>query len=233
MTLTQIISAFSFLIVIAFSCSDDVCEVSPIDDPTRYLSITGKVINAYDDQGIEGVRLSMLDQFGGSFIIKWDTMQYSGKEGCFKYEEERDMDFLNELTTMDPSLRFDQINQSLRTKDDRYYFLKSKQGIDEILSFRRWTYDSAILVEMFVVPSATIDFNINDMANSRLTFRWSFEDPTLLGFNQISTFLIDPENKWQIPAEREILIEVLDENRVVIHTEQVLASLGQQVLISF
>lgn len=193
--------------MILYSCSHD-CDPDEVEDKTRYLSVTGNVINAQDKIGVKGVRLSMLDQIGGSFIINWDTLQYSGNDGCFQYKAERDISRLNDYLDTEPSLSLDQINQSIRPFKSDYYYHYSKQGSDFINSWTRWIYESSIAVEMYVSPAATIKFEISDSSLSELAFRWSFTDPSLKEFNIAGGFRIDSEICWDIPAGQEILIEI-------------------------
>lgn len=227
-----ILFVFTFL----FSCSDDICEVSPINDSIRYLSITGIVINLYDSEPVEGVHLSMLDQIAGSGIIKWDTTQYSGKKGCFKYEEERDMVLIDEILRNDPSIRIDQINQSVSTIDDRYLCIRSRQGANELSKRGRFQYDSNIPVEIFIIPSANLSFEITNPPQSTLYFRWSFVDSSLIDFPNASfdtNYFLNPEVERQIPAEREILVEIYDDSQHEVHTTNILASHMEEIVISF
>lgn len=237
MQLAKNISIFIlFVFTFLFSCSDDICEVSPINDSIRYLSITGTVINLYDNQPVEGVRLSMLDQIAGSGIIKWDTTQYSGKKGCFKFEEERDMALIDEILRNDPSIRIDQINQSVSTIDDRYLCIRSRQGANEFSKRGRFQYDSDIPMEIFVVPSANLSFEIINPPQSTLYFRWSFVNLSLVDFPNASfdtNYFLNPQAKIRIPAEREILVEIYDDNQLEIYTTNILASHKEEIVVSF
>lgn len=196
--------------ILFFSCSHD-CDPFEVEDKVKFLSVTGNVINAQDQTGVKGVRISMLDQIGGSFIIDWDTLQYSGQDGCFQYKAERDLSRLNDFLDTDASLSLDQINQSIRPYKSNYYYHYSKQGSDIINSWTRWMYESSILVEMYVSPAATIKFEISDSTLTQLAFHWSFTNPSLEEYNVQGGFRIDSENCWDIPAEQEILIEITND----------------------
>ncbi|MEM9887403.1 MAG: hypothetical protein AAF849_16025 [Bacteroidota bacterium] len=189
------------------ACEKETCEPRATGNRDEVLSIHGKVLNYYTQKGEKGVKISILDQIGGSYILKWDSIGRSNQEGCFSFFYERDVEEIEAIFERDPPRDYSRIKQSIRSNDRRYFYLFTQQ--EENTPFGRWNYNTEQEISIYVVPNARLNFSNTSSRQEDYGFNWRFLDEKLeTGLPRFFSYSLKSQNNWEVPASGEIIIEV-------------------------
>lgn len=195
------------ILCLQFACkkSKDDCGPRDIPNDETEIYLFGKVTNYLTGEPEEGVQMSILDQIGGSFILKWDQTSLSKSDGCFTFEHKRDVDQIDEYLQEDPALSYNSINQSIRSNDEDYLHLFTQQG--NIIPVARHDYNATEEIQVYVVPSANLTIQNDSGTNEDYSFQWEFVEPNLtFSRGQNSFTSIEFSDTWKVPATTPIEI---------------------------
>ena len=229
---------FIFALLVAFAlngCQKDDCGPGSIDDPRVEFYAHGHVINFLTGEPEVGVKLLFMDQIGGSEILKLDTSTTSKRDGCFRFENARELAELESYFTQNPSLNFNHLNQTIRAHDRDYFHLFTSQGNERI--FGRYKFNSTEEVKIHLTPSASIRIQHNTNEDLEYQFRWEFSEPALdfsRGENYYS--LINADQIASIPAEAPLDILIYEKDSLgidLLYTTTIIAPWKKIVDISF
>ncbi len=227
---------FALLLAIALpGCQKEDCAPRSIEDPRAEFYVYGHVINFLTKEPEAEVKLLFMDQIGGSEILKLDTSSTSNGDGCFQFENIRDLAELESYFTQNPNLNLNHLNQTIRSHDQDYFHLFTSQGNERI--FGRYKFNTEEEVKICLTPSASIRIHHNTNEDLEYRFRWEFNEPALdfsRGENYYS--LINADHLGSIPAETPLDIFIYKRDSLgvnLLHTTTIIAPWKNIVDISF
>ncbi|MEL6925688.1 MAG: hypothetical protein AAFO94_16710 [Bacteroidota bacterium] len=194
--------------LLLFACKNesDKCGPGAVANSLEEIYIYGKVYNYVTNTPEANVRLSFLDQIGGSFILKQDELTESNTDGCFVFENQRDVAEVNELIASTSNLTPDHLNQSIIAQDEAYLHLYTQQGSSRING--RHKYNSQEEVQIYVAPAAPMTFINSNGSTENYAVQWEFTDPTLSYSSGGLYAALTAQQTWKMPATTPVEITI-------------------------